>query len=77
MPNSHPVKSNSGGGGGGGEVQHYEVLENSVFQPVVQVLLMVHRGLSGGMYSYLGITIFHNHILNMFTVLSTVVNLPK
>jgi len=52
------------------KAQHYKVLENSAFQPVVQVLLMVHRGLSGGMYSYLGITIFHNYIFNMFTVLS-------
>jgi hypothetical protein len=56
---------------GRSKVQDYEVLENSAFQSVVQVLLMVHRGLSGGMYSYFGITIFHNYILNMFTALST------
>ena len=69
MYSSHPVKSNSRRGEG--EVQHYEVLENSAFQRAVQVLLMVHTGLSGGTYSYLGITIFHNYILNMFTALST------
>lgn len=65
MSNSHPVIL----GGWGGEVQRYKVLENRAFQPVLQELMMVHW--SGDMYSYLGITIFHNYILNIFTALST------